>query len=164
MTVEHRYSAPRTSDAGVLPDSVAAYLDGSDLLSKEQALRLSTVDADGWPHASLLSAGDMLALPPGHLRFVLYPESRTTANLMRDGRLALVLSLDGGVCELRLRARRLDRAPDIPLALFEARIEQTREHHASYATVASGVTFALHEPQPVLARWERQIAAMHAAG
>jgi hypothetical protein len=33
---------------------VARYLDGTGLLAA-QALRLSTVDAAGWPHAALLS-------------------------------------------------------------------------------------------------------------
>jgi hypothetical protein len=33
---------------------VARYLDGTGLLAT-QALRLSTVDAAGWPHAALLS-------------------------------------------------------------------------------------------------------------
>ena len=59
---EHTYTPPRRADR--IPTG-AAYLDGTDLLSKTQALRLSTVDADGWPHASLLSAGDMLCRRAG---------------------------------------------------------------------------------------------------
>ena len=164
MTDEHRYTPARTSDAAAVPDAVAAYLDGSDLLARTQAVRLSTVDSEGWPHASLLSAGDVLALPSGRVRFVVYPESTVTANLVRDGRLALTLSLDGGVCELRLRARRLPDVQGVPLAMFEAEVEQTREHRAPYADVVTGVTFALHDPQAVLGRWERQIAAMRGAG
>jgi len=72
----HVYTRPVATSTKVLPPQVAQYLDGTDLLIKTQALRLSTVNADGWPHASLLSAGDMLALPSERIRFVVYPNPR----------------------------------------------------------------------------------------
>ena len=73
---EHAYTPPHASAANAVPAEVARYLDGTDLLAKTQALRLSTIDAAGWPHASLLSAGDMLALPTGRIRFVVFPHFR----------------------------------------------------------------------------------------
>ncbi len=161
---EHSYTPPLVRGANAVPAPVARYLDGTDLLAKTQALRLSTIDAAGWPHASLLSAGDMLALPPGRIRFVLFPTSGTAANLARDGRLTLTLSLDGGMCELQLRAHRLAHSPpEIPLTFFEAEVETARTHVAPYAAVTNGVTFALHEPQAVLPRWQRQVAALRVA-
>ena len=161
---EHIYTPPQAAAAKAVPVGLAHYLNGGDLLSKTQALRLSTVDAAGWPHASLLSAGDMVVMPPDRLRFVIFPQSATTANLVRDGRLTLTLALDGGMCELRLRARQLTHSsPDVPLAFFEAEVETARTHIAPYADVTNGITFALHDPQAVLPRWQRQIAAMRAA-
>jgi Pyridoxamine 5'-phosphate oxidase len=161
---EHAYKPlPHIASTG-LPAAVARYLDGTDLLEKTQAVRLSTVDAAGWPNAALLSAGDMLAMPSGRIRFVLFPQSATTANLARDGRLALTLSLDGGMCEVRLHARRLAHAsPEVLLAFFEAEVEAVRNHVAPYAAVTQGIIFALHEPQAVLPRWKRQIAALREA-
>ena len=158
----HTYVPPRIEAAP--PPPVARYLDGTNLLQKTQALRLSTVDPAGWPHAALLSAGEMLILPSGRLRFVIFPNSTTTANLMRDGRLTVSLALDEGIWDMRLKARRLAHtSPDVPLAFFEAELESTRLHSAPYAAVTSGITFALHEPDAVLPRWQRQIAAMRAA-
>ena len=91
----------------------------------------------GWPHASLLSAGDMLAMPSGRIRFVVFAQSTTTANLVRDGRVTITLSLDGGMCELRMRCRRLAHAsPDPSLAFFEAELVEVRIHKAPYATVS----------------------------
>jgi Pyridoxamine 5'-phosphate oxidase len=160
----HAYTPPSVADEKAVSAQVARYLDGTDLLAKTQALRLSTVDAAGWPHASLLSAGEMLAMPSGRIRFVVFPQSATSANLARDGRVTLTLSLGGGMCELRLRARRITNASsEVPLAFFEAEPEAARIHVAPYAAVTSGITFALHEPQVVLARWQRQIAALRAA-
>src|SRR5262249_38014446 len=126
---EHTYKAPTTGSK--IPVSVVHYLDGNELLTKTQALRLSTVDADGWPHSALLSAGDMLVLPSGRIRLALFPQSRMTSNLEREGRLTMALSLDGGICELRLRSRRLAHStPDVPLAFFEAEVETVRQHIA----------------------------------
>jgi hypothetical protein len=159
---EHAYTAPTTSRR--IPDGVADYLDGSGLLAKTQALRLATVDAEGWPHAALLSAGDVVVMPSGRIRFALFPQSNMTSNLEREGRLTISLALDGGMYELRLRSHRLtNRTPDVPLALFEADLEAVRHHVAPYANVTGGVTFVLHDPQAVLPRWHRQIAALRAA-
>jgi hypothetical protein len=148
-----------------MPAEFAAYFDGTNLPAKTQALRLSTIDAAGWPHASLLSVGEVLALPPGRIRFAIFPQSGTAANLARDGRMTLTLSLDGGMCEIRLHARRLAHSdPGVPLSFFEATVETSRTHVAPYASVTTGITFALHEPQAVLPRWQRQIEALRAAG
>jgi pyridoxamine 5'-phosphate oxidase-like protein len=160
---ERIYTPPRMISANDIPAGVLSFLNGEDLLSKTQALRLSTVDPEGWPHAALLSAGDVLALPNRRLRFAIFPNSGTAANLVRDGRLTLSMSLDGGMCELRMRARKCGQGtPEVPLAFFEAEVEHVRVHVAPYADVTSGISFALHEPSAVLERWRRQIAALRA--
>jgi hypothetical protein len=158
----HTYVPPRIEVAP--PPPVADYLDGTNLPQKTQALRLSTIDPAGWPHAALLSAGDMLILPSGRFRLVIFPDSTTTANLMRDHRLTVTVALGEGIWEMRLNTRRLTHtSPDVPLAFFDAELESARLHRAPYAAVTSGITFALHEPDAVLPRWQRQIAAMRAA-
>jgi Pyridoxamine 5'-phosphate oxidase len=97
-TAENVYAPPRVLSANDIPAGVLNYLNGADLLSKTQALRLTTVDADGWPKAALLTPGDVLALPNGRFRFAIFAGSGTAANLARDGRLTLSMALDGGMC------------------------------------------------------------------
>jgi hypothetical protein len=161
---DHKYIPPTSASEKSVPAEVARYLDGTDLLAKSQALRLSTIDVAGWPHAALLSAGDMIAMPSGRIRLALFPQSATTANLTRDGRLTLSLALDGGMCELMLRAHRLAySSPDVPLAFFEAEVETVRYHKAPYAAVTQGLTFALNDPHAAFQRWTRQISALRAA-
>ncbi|MBV9483988.1 MAG: hypothetical protein JO249_25050 [Acidobacteria bacterium] len=93
---------------------------------RTQALRLSTVGIEVWPQATLLSAGAALALSSGHIRFAIFPNSGTAANLVRDGRLTLSLSLDGGMCELGMRARRCGQGTEeVPLAFFEVEVERS---------------------------------------
>jgi hypothetical protein len=67
--VDHEYIPPAAASEKSVPAEVARYLDGTDLLAKSQALRLSTIDVAGRPHAALLSAGDMVAMPSGRIRF-----------------------------------------------------------------------------------------------
>jgi hypothetical protein len=58
---------------------------------------------------------------------------------MRDGRATVTLSLDGGMCELRMMCRRLANAStDIPLAFFEGELIKVRIHKAPYAAVSGG--------------------------
>ena len=162
--ITHIYRRPTVASDGAIPAEVAEFLNGTDLLSKTQAVRVSTVDEQGWPHASLLSAGDMLAVAPARIRFVIFPDSTTTRNLLRDGRVTVTASFNRGMWELRLRARRLTAAtPEVPLACFEAVLERARFHSVPYASVTSGVTFAVNEPDVVLSRWRRQICALREA-
>ena len=158
----HRYTPPIVAQETELPKTVAGYLDGTDLLRKPQALRLSTTDDDGWPRASLLSAGDVLALPPDRLRFATFSASVTTANLVSNGKVALTMVVDGGICELRLVARPLDVNAGDELTYFEAHLQSVRHHVADYATLTDGITFELHDPSSVLPCWERQLDAIEA--
>jgi hypothetical protein len=49
------YTPPSVISGNDIPAGVLNYLNGEDLLSKTQALRLTTVDADGWPKAARCS-------------------------------------------------------------------------------------------------------------
>ena len=137
---EHSYKGPTTSRE--IPDGVARYLDGTELLTKTQAMRLSTVDADGWPHAALLSAGDMVIMPSGKIRFVLFPKSTLTSNLDREGRLTIDPFFSTvAFANCAPFAPTCAATPDVPLAFFEAEVETVRHHVAPYAAVTGVFTF-----------------------
>lgn len=159
---QHVYVPPNPIDAKEIPSAILSFLNGENLPSKSTtAIRLSTVDKEGWPHASLLSVGEVLALSNGRIRFALFPKSSTTGNLLRDGRLTLTVPFEKGMCEMRMRAQQIDKEIEgVPLTFFEAYVESMRQHVAVYADVLSGVTFSLHEPDAVFARWDKQIAAL----
>jgi hypothetical protein len=139
------------------------FFNGEDLLAKTQAIRLSTVDADGWSRVSLLSVGEIVFRPDDGFRFCVYQQSATAANLARDGRATISLALAGGLWELRLRATACDHTTADPShAFFKARIDSAHLHTAKYAEVTSGITFSLHEPSTVLPRWEKQLTTLRA--
>ncbi|MFP6562474.1 pyridoxamine 5'-phosphate oxidase family protein [Paraburkholderia sp. B3] len=154
-----RNAAPGTA---ALPQPVLQKLDGDHLAaSLGEAIRLSTLGPDGWPHAAQLSVGEMLAVGPAELLVAIWPQSNTARNLQRDGRLTLSLAHDGALLEIRGRASvAAEHQTALDLTVFRVAIEAVDEHRAKYAEVLSGVTFRLHEPERVLARWREQIAML----
>ncbi len=154
------YHPPEHISNTALPDELVDFLDGENLDRKiSQAIGLSTVDERGWPHAAMLSAGDMTALDHSRIGIVLYAESTTSKNLARDGRLTLTFRHGRGLCEVRLRA--IEKKADRQHRYFIATVKDVREHLAHYADVLSGVTFRLHDPASVIKRWNSQITSLH---
>lgn len=148
--------------ANVLPPQVVENFNGDRLEAlMSDAIRLSTVGADGWPHAAQLSVGEVLALNASELLVAMWPKSNTTDNLKRDGRLTLSLVHDGALLEIRATARIVaEHQTALGLTVFCVTIEAVNEHRAKYADVMSGVTFRLYDPEAVLARWREQIAML----
>src|SRR6202049_4655439 len=152
------YQPPTWIATSFMPDEIRDFLNGDDLERKlSQAVRISTVSEDGWPHAAMLSAGEMLALDAFEVAMLLYDGSNTSRNLARGGRLTLPLPLDHGLCEMRLRDSE-ETARATPLL-----------HCVGGGCAAAsvplcrcrfGVTFRLHDPTSVLARWSRQIETL----
>jgi flavin reductase (DIM6/NTAB) family NADH-FMN oxidoreductase RutF len=121
-------------------------------------MRLTSIDADGWPRAAHISSGEALAVDDRHVAFALWPASGAAANLARDPRASLSLVSDGAICELRLLVRRW--APVGDLALFYGELAGCRLDRAPYADVLRGIAFRLHDPPAVLARWREQISRL----
>jgi len=149
----------------VFPRGVTALLNGDALAGKVGAVvQLATVGAEGWTHLAMLSVGEILITGPSTLRLLLWLRAGSTANLRRDGRLTLSMVENGVPYDMRLQARALPpvEVPGSvePFAAFEAQLLAVKQHHAPYATVTSGITYRLHEPEAVVDRWTRQIAAL----
>jgi len=70
------YTAPNHLKG--LPAQVATELDGAHLESRsDEAIRLSTVGEDGWPHAAQLSIGEILSVSHTELLVAIWPVSNT---------------------------------------------------------------------------------------
>jgi hypothetical protein len=138
------------------------FFDGRDLERKQNlAAQLLTVTEDGWPHEAMVSAGEVLLAGEADVRLALWPDSRTTANVVRTGRALLVVVLDGACYRLRLS---LARAPsggaDAELSFFTGAVVEVTADRATYAVLDAGVAFSLRDPGPTLARWARTTAAL----
>jgi len=122
---------------------------------------LSTVDADGWPHVAFLATGDLLFVPPGEARLILWPQATTVANLERTRRGTLFGVADGAVHELQFTVSAIDAAEGRG-TIVTGPIVAMRIHRAPYASVESLIDFRLHDPAGVADRWRKQVADMMA--
>jgi len=161
---EHKETYKKPTQANELAPGLVQYLDGSKLNERVgEAIRITTVDEDGWPHAALLSVGEVLAVDARHIKFAIWPTSTTTKNIERTGRISLAMAHDGALWEIHLEAKRIpgERA-DMKLAFFTADVKSVRVHKVDYADVLKNVTYKLHDPATVVKRWDQQIKELRA--
>jgi hypothetical protein len=149
-----------------LPPQVARLLDGADLQERVGlTFLLSTTDESGWPHMAMLSVGELVAIDSLTLRAALWLQSSTSTNLTRTERGLLSFVAEHKAYSVRITAV---RGPDLELgehgqlAQFTLQVQQVVEDAADYAELVSGVTFRLLQPEQVIPRWERTVAALRA--
>jgi hypothetical protein len=151
-----------------LPDNLRQMLDGSDLAAREGlTFLLLTTDDAGWPHMAMLSVGELVAIDDHSLRAGLWLHSSTSKNLSQNGRAMLTIIANGNGYYVRLAARRgpdLDLGAEGRLAYFTLAVEDVQEDSTDYATLTSGVTFRLNQPDQVVPRWQHTVDALRAHG
>lgn len=148
---------------GQLTETLVRLLDGTRLAEKVGVtLLFNTVGESGWSNVALLSVGEVLAVSPVRLQLALWPETRTGANLSRTGKGVLFLIHGGTAYTIEITARRLGdlQVEGIPLAGFTADVIHVAKDKVDYATLTSGVTFQLNQPEEVLPRWEKTLTAL----
>ncbi|ANS76711.1 hypothetical protein AWM70_20770 [Paenibacillus yonginensis] len=141
----------------VLPAEVRQLLSGSSLADKiGEAMILTTVSEDGWPHTAMLSVGEVVSCDSRTVRLGLWPGTVTSGNMTRTGKALLVVVYRGKVSYIKLKVKPL---PDLqesvhPRKRYEAEVVQVKQDSAKYAEIISGIQIALHDPADVLNRWE----------
>jgi hypothetical protein len=146
-----------------LPAELLAALDGEELERKiGPAHLLLTGDADGTPRPCMLSAGEVLAVDERRLRFALWADSRTTANLADGGRAVFCYAAPGTVLYVRGAARPLDAPNADRLRCFELAVDSVEADGHRGFPVASGISFEVEsgEPGEMLETWRRQLALL----
>ena len=142
-----------------LPSAWIAQFDGADLDRKlDVSAVLASVDDEGWPHLTYLSAGEVLAHDARRITFLLWSTSRSAANLLRGSHGILHAVADGAVWEARLMSK--PRANATELTVFDAEVIDVRRHAAPYAEATGLIAFRLHDPAATVERWRRQIQQM----
>jgi flavin reductase (DIM6/NTAB) family NADH-FMN oxidoreductase RutF len=100
---EPKETYKKPTEAHELSPGLVKYLDGSRLSERVgEAIRVTTVDEDGWPHAALLSVGEILAVDQKHLNFAIWANSKTTKNIERTGRISIAMVHEGALWEVNL--------------------------------------------------------------
>ncbi|WP_267846193.1 pyridoxamine 5'-phosphate oxidase family protein [Robbsia betulipollinis] len=160
MDTTYTYTPPRQLED--ISASLAQYLDGGQLrATPHEAVRLTTLGGDGWPHAAQLSLGEVLAIDRRHFRFLIDPRSKTTRNIEDSDRVVLSVVHGGESWEIRLSAKKIGMSGvGHNTALFSAAVVSVTVHSVPYATVDTGMTYHLRDPENVIKRWEEQIRVL----
>jgi hypothetical protein len=143
-----------------LPAEIVAALDGRELERKiGPAHLLLTRDADGTPRPCMLSAGEVLAVDERRLRFALWADSRTTANLADGGPAVVCYVAPGSVIYVRGATRPLDAPNEDRLRCFELVVDSVEADEHRGFPITSGISFevASGEPGEMLETWRRQL-------
>lgn len=152
-----------------LPDVLLSLLDAGDLRGRVgKAILIATADARGWPHAALLSYGEVVAVDRRRIRLATYRKSTTSENLRRDGKLTLCLIETGMAYYIKAQARAQQdpMGGHAHLTRFEAVVEAVLEDQAQEdlepgAGVTGGITFCTGRPQgEVLRDWQAVVGSL----
>ena len=130
---------------------------GADLAQgAPRAALLASRDGEGWPHLAYLSAGEILARD-GIISIALWAGSRTTQNILRDGRAVLHAAADQMAWEARLSLKPRAAKDGDTLAIFDGMVSESRRHAAPYADVLGMMQFRLHDEAATITRWQAQL-------
>ncbi|MEF2094623.1 pyridoxamine 5'-phosphate oxidase family protein [Bacillus sp. CFBP9009] len=143
-----------------MPEEIFDLLNGKELVDKQhEAMMLLTISEEGWPHTAMISVGEIVAVSRTELRIGLWPDTSTTANVIRTHKATLVLFWKGKAQYIRLSLERLKELPYVQYkrVRFHAQIVEAREDMAKYAEIRSGIKIDLKNPKAVVERWSETI-------
>ena len=116
------------------------------------AIVVSTIDAEGWAHPALLSAGEVSARDRRTLRTVTYADSRTTGNMRANGKVTLIFVDERMTYYVKGTAAEAPSpaGTSADLAIMDVTVHQVLADSAGPgeggATITSGITFANRAP------------------
>ena len=113
------------------------------------AVLLYTVDADGWPHPSLLSYFEIAAIDRKNLRLATYSSSNTTENMRRNSIVTLSVfdlrvayAIKGKAQEIRREMRSAPRNCMLNVAVEHVLVDEADPVLEPGAYVAGGITYS----------------------
>ncbi|HYR84616.1 MAG TPA: pyridoxamine 5'-phosphate oxidase family protein [Terriglobia bacterium] len=131
-----------------LPEGLYARLSGHEVERYlDKVILLYTVDANGWPHPSLLSYFEVAAKDRSNLRLATYMNSNTTENMRRNGKVTLSVfdervaySIKGKAEEIRREMQSVPRNSLLNVAVDQVLVDEADPVLEPGAYIASGVT------------------------
>ena len=113
----------------------------------KRVIVFTTVDEDGWPRHSMLSHYEVVAKDRTRLLLLAYGGSRSTKNLLRNGKAVLLFVDEEMSLYVRVQCSRVVKGDDPVLGatrevLFEGKVLDTLEDELPTASILSGITFS----------------------
>jgi hypothetical protein len=147
-----------------LPLWLERALDGTNLGEGEtpSAMVLASHREGGAVHVALLSRGEIVAVSRQRLLLALHAHTTSAENLRERGEATLLSADASGAVTVSLA---ICDSRDViiagqTLSAFDAKVIEAREHAVPYASLRSGITFELADPEATLTRWGDTVAAL----
>lgn len=129
---------------------------------RDQALLLLSMDEAGTPRVAMLSRAEVHVVADDLLVVAVWSGSRSAANIERSGAATLFWVVGGAAVSASLRytdSRLLASAPSgdpagHALRALTLQVVDVRADEVGYAELTAPLTFAVHEPEAILSRWE----------
>ena len=119
------------------------------------AVLLYTVDANGWPHPSLLSYFEIAAIDRKNLRLATYNSSNTTENMRRNGVVTLSIfdlrvayAIKGRAQEIRRQMLSTPRNCMLNVVVEQVLVDEADPVLEPGAYIAGGITYVSPELGP----------------
>ena len=127
----------------VLPEDLLRRI-GQAGIPFEEVILMLTVDEESWPHVAMLSHWEVFAPDSMTIRAATYLGSRTSNNLLRDGKVTLVFVNETMSYYVKGDARltRERMSSDSSNSLFTITVAQVYEDVLEGAAIKTGITFS----------------------
>ena len=139
-----------------LPGELYERLNGREIDKYlNHAVLLYTVDANGWPHPSLLSYFEIAAIDRKNLRLATYNSSNTTENMRRNGIVTLSIfdlrvayAIKGRAQEIRRQMLSTPRNCMLNVVVEQVLVDEADPVLEPGAHIAGGITYVSPELGP----------------
>ncbi|MDY0941339.1 pyridoxamine 5'-phosphate oxidase family protein [Priestia megaterium] len=143
-----------------LPKAVRSFLNGKGLERKQHdAMLLSTVTSEGFPHVAMISAGELVAISSSRVKLLIWKDTTSSKNMIQNHKATVTLVMEGKAYYIKLLLKK-EASVLSGYELFTGEVAAFKEDYAKYAVLTSGIQFQLHHPKEVLSRWEKSIEAV----
>jgi hypothetical protein len=140
-----------------LPKAARVFLNGKDLERKQHdAMLLSTVTLEGFPHVAMISVGELLAISSSRVKLLVWRGTTSSTNMIQNHKATVTLVIEGKAYYIKLLLKK--EAPVLSgYELFTGEVAAVKEDYAKYAVLTSGIQFQLHDSKEVLSRWKQSL-------
>jgi pyridoxamine 5'-phosphate oxidase-like protein len=123
-----------------LPPKLLDYL-GSLGKHKGKVLLALTTDRKGWPHVAMLSHWEIFARTTKDMRIATYASSRTTENLLRTGKVTMVLIDRGMAYYIEGAASPRGTQARLSNRFFDVKVQRVLRDELPGARITSGIRY-----------------------
>ena len=124
-----------------LPRRLLRSLGGDVDKQHGKVILVLTTDREGWPHVAMLSHWEVFARDVANIRIATYASSRTTKNLLRTGKVTMVLADKGMAYYIKGTASPRASPTQDSNRFFNVKVKMVMEDELPGASITTGIRY-----------------------